>query len=275
MFADIDGVLSSLPTASLAKDLRTLEGSAGSVAVVLCSGRTRPELEHLSQDLGSRYPFICEHGAAAFVPVDYFPFEVPHSVPIAGYQAVEFGRSAASVIEVLRRTAERHGVTLQLFSEMSVEEVARECGLPLLCARLAKLRDYGELFRLVDSNPDVRARFLDALRGAHLRCVIGEPFDHVGASVDISIGVGMLRTLYRRLSTPAVSVGIADWHADGDVLQVVDCPVVIAAPGRRPGGRHARKSQQLRAVPFDGPGKWADRLAGIVHEIQGIAMPRL
>jgi predicted mannosyl-3-phosphoglycerate phosphatase (HAD superfamily) len=272
IFADIDGVLSAVPRAALAKDLRTLEGSAGNAAVVLCSGRTRPELEHLSQELGSRYPFICEHGAAAFVPVGYFPFDVPNSGPIAGYQAVEFGRSAASVLEVLRRTADRHGVTLRAFSEMSVEEVARDCGLSLLCARLAKLRDYGELFRVLNPNPDVRARFLDALRAAHLRCVVGERYDHVGSSVDISIGVGMLRTLYRRLHTPTLTVGIADWQAEGDVLQLVDAPVTIEAPGRWSGQRPARKPHHLRAVRLDGPVSWANRIAEIAQDLHASAL---
>jgi predicted mannosyl-3-phosphoglycerate phosphatase (HAD superfamily) len=267
IFADIDGALSALPRTAVARDLRALHQLGSKVAVVLCSGRTRPEIEHLSQELGARHPFICEHGAAAFVPSGYFPFDVPDTVPVAAYQVMEFGRSSASIIELLKKTAERQGVAVRCFSEMSVEEVARDCEMSLLRARLAKLRDYGELFRVVDPNPDARPRLLDALRAAHVRCVVGQPFDHVGASVDISIGVGMLRTLYRRLRVPTITVGIADWLAEGDLLQLVECPVVIEGEHGTSAPRHVRRSQTLRVVPFGGRTNWADSIVQIVREL--------
>lgn len=273
IFADIDGLLSTVPRTTLVKELRTLEELWGRAAVVLCSGRTRPEIEHLSQELGSTHPFICEHGAATFVPLGYFPFEVPNAVPIAGYQAVEFGRSAGFVQEVLRRTAERLGVAVRSFSEMSVEEVAQDCGLSLLCARLAKLRDYGELFRVLDPRPDVRARLLDALRSAHLRCIGGGRYDHVGGSVDISVGVGMLRTMYRRLHVPSVSVGVVDWQADGDLLQLVECAIVIEGPESSTVPRTVRKPQHVRVRSWE-RGNWAEKVVEIVSELYA-APPRL
>lgn len=266
VFADIDGVLSTSTSDELAEGIRLLERTAPALALVLCSGRTRPEIEQLSHTLGIRHPFICEHGAAAFVPEGYFPFDVPNAVAIAGYQAVEFGRTAASVIEALRRTAERQGIAVRLFSEMSVDEVAQECGLPPLAARLAKLRDYGEMFRVLDPNLEVRARLIDALRSAHLRCVAGTPFDHAGASVDISIGVGMLRTLYRRVYGPTLTVGIADWQADGDVLQLVECPVVLETSGGRFNPRGWRRGMHARVVPVDGARHWAASVVDIIRE---------
>lgn len=266
LFADIDGVLSETSSDQLAVDLRRLHRLGPSVALVLCSGRTRPEIEHLAHALGIRHPFICEHGAAAFVPDGYFPFEVSNAVPIAGYQVVEFGRSSASVVEALRRVAERQGVALRLFSEMRVDEVAQECGMTPLDARLAKLRDYGEMFRMLEPDDTARARLLEALRGAHLRCITGTPFDHVGASVDISIGVGMLRTLYRRAYGPSITVGIADWRADGDVLQLVECPIVIEARSGPSPVRSGRRGGNARTVAFDGRRNWAAAVMDIVRE---------
>jgi mannosyl-3-phosphoglycerate phosphatase len=266
VFADIDGVLSALPPDQLAADLSRLHGLAPSVALVLCSGRTRPEIEHLAHALGIRHPFICEHGAAAFVPDGYFPFEIPNAIPIAGYQVVEFGRSSASVVEALRRVADRQGVALRMFSEMRVDEVAYECGMTPLDARLAKLRDYGEMFRVVDGDGQTRARLHEALRGAHLRCVTGTPFDHVGASVDISIGVGMLRTLYRRAHGSAITIGVADWRADGDVLQLVECPVIVEARVGSFPPRSWRRGSNARTVALEGAGNWATTIGGIVRE---------
>ncbi len=266
IFANVDALLSSPAGAGPGGELTVLDALGDQVAIVLCSGRTRPEIEHLSQGLRARYPFICEHGAAAFVPDGYFPFEVPNATPVSSYQVVEFGRSAATVADLLRRTADRQGIRIRCFSEMSVEEVAHDCGMSLLDARLAKLRDYGELFRVDDGDPAARARLLDALRSAHLRCVPGVRYDHVGASVDISIGVGMLRTLYRRHHGPTITIGVADWQADADVLQLVECPIVVESASGATTSR-SRRVLPPRVVTLDGDSSWAASIAAVIREL--------
>src|SRR6185503_17372638 len=59
------------------------------VSLVLCSSKTRAEVETIQQALGIHHPFVCESGAATFVPAGYFPFDVPQARDLAGYQAVE------------------------------------------------------------------------------------------------------------------------------------------------------------------------------------------
>jgi len=270
IFANIDALLSGPAGAAAAGGELTAFGALGdTAAIVLCSGRTRPEIEHLSQGLPARYPFVCEHGAAAFVPEGYFPFAVPDSTPVSSYQVVEFGRSASAVAEVLRRTAERQGIRIRCFSDMSVADVAQDCGMSLLDARLAKLRDYGELFRVDPPDPQARARLMDALRSAHLRCVQGTHYDHVGASVDISIGVGLLRTLYRRLHGPTITIGVADWQADADVLQLVECPIVVesADQPQPPPPRNAYRVRPPRVVTVDAGTSWAASIARVIREL--------
>ncbi len=269
IFANIDALLSSGTGAAAGSELTALGALGDTAAIVLCSGRTRPEIEHLSQGLPARYPFICEHGAAAFVPDGYFPFEVPNSTPVSSYQVVEFGRSASTVADLLRRTAARQGIRICCFSDMSVEDVAQDCGMSLLDARLAKLRDYGEHFRVDDPDPATRVRLLDALRAAHLRCVPGTRYDHVGASVDISIGVGMLRTLYRRLYAPTITVGVADWQADADVLQLVECAIVIESADQppQPPPRNAYRVRPPRVVKVDAGTGWAASIAAVIRQI--------
>jgi mannosyl-3-phosphoglycerate phosphatase len=257
IFADVDGVLSSSSIEALTRATRTLEQLGSRVPLILCSGRTRPEIEQLSEDLGLAHPFICEHGAAAFVPKGYFPFEIPNATPAGAYHVVEFGRSAASIGDMLRRAAARHGIAIRTLSEMSVEEVAQVYGASLPRARLIKLRDYGELFTVDEPGADARLRLLDALRAMHLRCVMGQPFDHVGASVDISIGVGLLRTLYRRAYGATITVGIADWLAEGDVLE---------GPHGSSPPRFPRRSLQLTVVRFV-EDIWASSVRDRIHAL--------
>jgi mannosyl-3-phosphoglycerate phosphatase len=225
VFSEIDGVdcarAGSFVTAANA--LKHL--APDQVPLVLCSSRTRAEIEEMQQELGIRHPFVCESGAAAFIPVGYFDFDVPNARDRAGYQAVEFGWPYAEVVHTLGRTARRLGIEVVGFSDMSVDEVARECHLTLLQARLAKLREYGERFRLLDPGETTRSRLFRALKAVALHCVTGERFDDVGRAVDNGVGVNLLCSLYQRAYGGVLTVGLAS-PKTADVLRLANRRVI-------------------------------------------------
>jgi mannosyl-3-phosphoglycerate phosphatase len=237
VFSDVDGVLCDPHTPAFADAARALSSiDDASVSLVLCSNKTRAEIESIQQALGLHQPFVCESGGAAFVPAGYFGFEVPHAREIAGYEAVEFGRPHAEIAQLLRRTATRLRIEVLAFSEMPVDDVARECNLSLLQARLAKLPEYGERFCVRDRRARARGRLLDALTASHLRCVAGAHYDYVGAPVENSLGVALLRTLYHRAYGTVLTIGLADALADENVLQLVDRRVMVGEEDPALGG---------------------------------------
>ena len=162
-----------------------------------------------------------------FVPAGYFE-DVPGSRPIAGYEAVEFGRSYASVVHLLRTTARRLDVRVRAMADMSIEEVARTLGTPLPVARLTKLREYTELFQVADGD---RSRLFRALRGARLHCTPGDRLHHVGATVDASLGVALLCNIYRRSIGSVLTIGIGNLSTEPDLLRLVDLPVRLSPRG--------------------------------------------
>jgi predicted mannosyl-3-phosphoglycerate phosphatase (HAD superfamily) len=170
------------------------------------------------------------------IPAGYFGFAVPGARDLAGYQAVEFGRPYAEVARTLHRTAERLRIEIVGFGDMSVEEVARDCHLPLLQARLSKLREYGERFRVLDQVEITRGRLFRALEGAHLRCTSGGRYDQVGAPVDNSVGVNALLAFYNRACGPVLTAGLVDALADGRVLELVNRPVKVPDDDPENGG---------------------------------------
>ena len=109
----------------------------------------------------------------------------------------------------LRRTAETLAIDVRDFNGMSVQEVADECGLSLAEARLAQLREYGEPFRILASDPAVHSRLLNALRRAGLRCVSGGRFHHVSSGADMRRSVRTLTSLYRQRFGDVLTVGVS------------------------------------------------------------------
>jgi mannosyl-3-phosphoglycerate phosphatase len=255
VFSDVDGVLGDLHGRAFVEAAKTLKPlGRDHVPLVLCSSKTRAEIEAIQQELGIKHPFVCESGGAVFIPRGYFGFDVPGARDLAGYQAVEFGRPYAEVVQTLQRTADRLAIEIIGFSDMSVEEVAHDCQLSLLQARLAKLREYGERFRVLDSDEPTRNRLVRALKAARLRCVTGERFDHVGAPVDNSIGVNMLGGFYQHADGGVLTVGIADPKADENLLPRVNRRVSVVDDHPANGG--------VDVV------SWAEAIVDIVDELR-------
>lgn len=234
VFSYMDAVLSTPQGALFSRSARALKRLAPQdAALVLCSGKTRAELQFIQQKLDIEHPFVCENGGAVLIPDRYFGFEVPNVHSVAGYHAVEFGRPYAAVVDALRRTAARLRIGIHGFNDMSIEDVARECRLPLLEARLAKLREYTEPFRILDGGGDARARLFAALHVAGLRGLRGPFFDCASAPVDLDVGVNLLTLLYRRQSAQVLTIGLAPDESDHQLFRLVD-RAVIAPPDPDP-----------------------------------------
>jgi mannosyl-3-phosphoglycerate phosphatase family protein len=216
IFSELDGPLHDPPASAFANAARRLKTLIrANVSLILTSRKTRAELEHIQQELGIRDPFVSESGAAAFIPPDCFGGDVPGAHPIAGYNAVEFGRTYSDVVATLHRTARNLRVAIRGFSDMSVEDVAREWQVTLLRARLAKLREYDEPFRILDPHPRARLRLFKGLQAARLQCTSVGRYHHVGAPLDKYAAVNLLRTLYRRAHGRVLTVALVDAAAGG------------------------------------------------------------
>jgi predicted mannosyl-3-phosphoglycerate phosphatase (HAD superfamily) len=171
--------------------------AAERIILVFCSRRTRAEIEGLRQILGVFHPFICENGAAAFVPSRYFGSELLSARLVGGYEAIEFGLGYDRVVAAIRRTAQQYRIQVRGFADMSVEQVARECHLSLLEARLAKLREYSEPFQLLQGIPASQARLVRALASAGISCLPHGPFLQAVSVDGPGAALSVLTTLYR------------------------------------------------------------------------------
>lgn len=261
-----DSVVEGLRNSTAAAAVLDLLQTDG-VPLVFWSSKTRVEIEHVQQELGVNHPFISENGAAVFLPKEYFGFELPYARDLPGYRVVEFGRPYLDVVRTLHDTASRLRIPVIGFSDMSVEEVAADCNLPLLQARLATLREYDEPFRIVDQSSSARQQLTRGLRSAHLSCVWAGRYAHAGAVFDKGAGIELLTGLYRRAFGPVLTVGIGASLNDVPLLQRVDRPIFVQSEDDR-----LLATRVLEAVPAarltktSGAIGWADGLVDFARE---------
>lgn len=271
VFANLDCVLFERGSASSDPARQTVTALAvHHVPLVLCSSRTRAEIELVQQKLGLSHPFISENGSAVYIPPGYFPQPPATAVVRSGYHVIETGVPYRDVVSTLHRLARQLHVGVESFSQMSVEEVARAYGLSLLDARLAKLRDHAEPFRFTDATPKARARLLHALQSAGFQCLDDGRFYHALARVDVGGRVRLLKSLYnenRRL----VVAGVSNRLDDLPMLQEMDVSVVVQ------GGRAT--AELFRALPhtlltrMSEQAGWTEAMNALVHRYVARNMP--
>jgi mannosyl-3-phosphoglycerate phosphatase len=255
VFSDVDGVLRAPSAEALARARRALRQlETAGVGLVLCSMKTRAELELLQQELGLRQPFLAESGSAAFIPSGYFGYRPPDASERSGYEVLEFGPPYAEVIGILRATAAKLGVAIRGFSEMPLDAVAEACGVPLLRARLATLREYVEPFTVLDDSQSARTRLLRALASAGLETVTRGNYDYLGGVMDHVPGVRALRGLYDRTHGRVLAIGLVDSLSTGSLLPATDARVLLRGDEQEAGSIDA--------------GTWADGLLQAVDELR-------
>jgi mannosyl-3-phosphoglycerate phosphatase family protein len=262
---DLDGTLLDHHTYDVgpARDALVRTVQAG-IPLVLCSSKTRAEIEALQQRLDIHHPFIAENGGAIVAPLGYFD-RVPHHAMVDGGRFVlALGQPYPEVVRALRDVAAEERVRVVGFSDMTVGDVAEECGLPVLDAQLAKLREFDEPFRFLDSDPSARSRFLKALHRRGLRAMSGGRFDHVTGNTDKGRAVAELRTLFPDRLGPIVMAGLGDGLNDVSMLREVDLPVIVRSDHNGAAGRMLRKVPTAHVTDACGPAGWAEAVTSLL-----------
>ncbi len=268
VFTDVDGTLLDHDTYSFsaAREALALLAREG-MPLILCSSKTRAELAALQRELEIAHPFISENGGALFVPDSYFPFDVPGSARVDGYQAIEFGVPYADVVRRLRAVADRLGIGVIGFNDLDDQDVADACDLPIEHARRARQREYDEPFLVHGPTRSAdRRRLFQALEADGLRCTAGGRFDHASGPTDKARGLAVLRMLYRRAQRRRiVTVGLGDALNDVPLLREVDIPIVVRSRDDRRAAALRRLLPYSRLTSASGPSGWNEAIGEVVR----------
>jgi mannosyl-3-phosphoglycerate phosphatase len=247
--------------------IRALEDRG--VAVVLWGNETRSQMELIQRHLDIHHPFISETGGGLFVPHGYFPDRLVGGRVASNYRVVDFGKPYYIVAEALHEVARKVGVDLIGFSDMSIQDVAQDCGLSLSQARLAKLREYDEPFRMLDSEPATYSRICSAVRRLCFRCFTHEGFHHATGVAGKTHSLRLLASLYRQASNGQVlTVGLAKARSETSLLQAVDIPVVVQS-NTADAARLGRKVPTARFTNTDGPQDWSEAIVQLIDGQSG------
>lgn len=231
VFSDIDGTLIDAAYSYAQSQPAVAALLAHGIPLVLCSSKTRAEQQALRAALGIPDPFIVENGSAIFIPAGYFPFPLPSSRRVDGWQVLELGVGAASIRAALARLRRQTGLEIQGYAGLSAAQVAQVTGLDLPAAARAQQREYSETIVTPLSAADL-ARLQRELAAQGLNIVSGGKFYTVtGAASDKGVAVARLTALFRQQWGEAITIGLGDSANDAPLLAAVDRPYLVQKPG--------------------------------------------
>ncbi|HOP40186.1 MAG TPA: HAD-IIB family hydrolase [Geobacteraceae bacterium] len=235
IFTDLDGTLLD-ETYSFAAAFEALEKvNELAIPLVLCSSKTRKEIEHYRDKLGNTDPFISENGGGIFIPLGYFPDESildgfsPHTDK--DYRIIGLGTPYDELRKVLGELR-REGFDITGFGDLSLDELAEITGLPRNEAMLCRERDFDEPF-LFNGDEKQREFLFHSIRSRGLFTTQGV-FHHLLGDNDKGRAVRILSELYRARFGPITTIALGDSPNDLPMLQSVDIPVAV----QRPDGRY-------------------------------------
>jgi len=274
IITDLDGTLLDAATYSCAPARQALDIiRERGIPLILCSSKTRAEIEALRAELGNHHPFISENGGGVFIPHGYFTVSFDGE-EIGGYRLVTLGTPYAEIRRQFVRLRDEHRAKVTGFGDMTAEEVAALTGLSIDEAQRARQRDFDEPF-VFEGAPD--ERFLHAIEESGLRWTEGRLF-HIMGKHDKGRAVSLLKALYENQSGNVESIGLGDSPNDLAMLQAVELPVLVM---HADGSHDARIAiDGLLKTRLPGPSGWnesmlrllAARSAGILGELFDAAL---
>jgi mannosyl-3-phosphoglycerate phosphatase len=267
IYTDLDGTFLDHETYSHAESLPALRtATSKAIPIVFCSSKTRAEIEVIRQETAVRDPFIVENGGAIYVPVDYFPLGIDGSIRRGEFEVIELGTAYSTLVETLDRLGEDFLCHIVGFNDLTVEEVAYNCGLTWAEARRAKNREYDEAFEIIDTDPHVVQPVLQRIEETGLRYTIGGRYYHLLGDNDKGRAIKILNELFVKAYGAIFTVGLGDSLNDLPMLEVVDLPVLV----KKVDGYHDRavieRLPRIHLVNGIGPRGWSTAVMMILAE---------
>ncbi|MEW6713622.1 MAG: HAD-IIB family hydrolase [Nitrospirota bacterium] len=234
IFTDLDGTLLDYSTYSFDAALPALQLiKEKNIPLIICSSKTRTEIEHYRKKLYNHYPFVSENGGGIFIPKGYFNFEPSDPGLVIEedkqYYIIRLGAKYSDLRNTLNELR-TEGFDIRGFGDMSVEEIASLTKLRKEEAEMAKDRDFDEPFVFTDGEKSV-LKLLDKIKSKGFNYTQGQ-FHHILGNSDKGKAISILTDLYRKDFCEISTIAIGDNPNDLPMLEKADIPVIVQKPDR-------------------------------------------
>jgi mannosyl-3-phosphoglycerate phosphatase len=249
IFTDLDGTLLDHDSYSFAPAQQALALIAErGIPLVINSSKTSVEIIAIQQQLTICQPFICENGAAVFLPlIDGASAEQQQ------WQRQPFAVSRDQVLTVLNDLRTEHGYQFSGFADGEAAAISELTGLSLEDAALAGQRDFSEPLLWRDSDAalitflkQLASHNLTAQQGGRFLTVMSQSADKANAMQWLTKHIGG--------QTDIQTIALGDSPNDEGMLNAANIAVIIKSA--RSQALSVSGPQQIIRTELPGPAGW-------------------
>ncbi|MCR4368648.1 MAG: HAD-IIB family hydrolase [archaeon] len=259
VFTDLDGTLLDHNNYSFSNAKPGLaELKKNKIPLIIASSKTRSEIIHWQKKLGITAPFICENGAAIFLPKKYFSFPIPRAKKNLRFDVLAIS-SGIKKIRTFIKLACKTGIAVEGISEMSIAKVMELTGLGRQDAIRAKRREFEEAI-IVGRG---RKKFEASAREKGFNLFKGGRFWHIMKGESKGFAVKKLTDLYIKEFGSCTSLGLGDSENDFEMLRSVDCGFLVK---KHDGSYSSKKFAHAKGI---GPKGWNSAVLAFTKTANG------
>ena len=249
IFTDLDGTLLDRHTYSFAKARKALnEIRKMKIPLVLCSSKTKAEIEIYRRKLHNNDPFVPEDGSAIYIPENYFSFKFPHDRKEGRYKVIELGMPVHYILH-FNRFLKFRGIDFIGFNDVTPEYIQAVTNLPKREAVLTKKRSYSEPLILLDKKHEKSLRKIAAQHSLNVLRT-GRYFVIVG-NTSKGKAIGKLISLFRKKYGKVRSVAFGNSENDFEMLRTVDEGFIVRKSDGRFEASSFRKADGIGPEGFN------------------------
>ncbi len=263
IFTDLDGTLldSAYSFEKAAPALKLIEEH--NIPLIVCSSKTRVEIEHCREQLNNEHPFIAENGGGIFITKDLrvtnYEFRINEE---EDYNVIELGATYVDLRRTLKELRSE-GFDVRGFGDMTVQEVVELTGLKLADAKRAQQRDYDEPF-VFHGDKNSEEKLKRRIKAKGFNYTKGE-FFHIMGDSDKGRAVDIVKKFYASEKQKIITVALGDSVNDIEMLQRVDYPVVVQKKDGSYNPQIIRKVKGCMRAEGVGPEGWNQAVINIIE----------
>jgi mannosyl-3-phosphoglycerate phosphatase len=250
VFTDLDGTLINSNTYDHTASISVIrELQRQKIPIIFCSAKTRFELQVYRRKLGVYEPFIVENGGVLVIPNNYFSFNINQGRKSDEHIFIELGIENGVIRQRLKEILDSLRVRYHIFTQMSANDIARDSGMPVYQARLARKREYSETIKF-DENPKTVEKTIEVIRSNGLNITFGGRYYVASGHNTKGTAVRVLVDLFRRSFDHITTYAFGNEENDTSMFQEVDVPILVE---KNDGEWADIKIDRLRKVEGIGP----------------------
>ncbi|MEE9213517.1 MAG: HAD-IIB family hydrolase [Thermodesulfobacteriota bacterium] len=228
VFTDLDGTLLDHRNYSFLQAIPALDLlKEKNIPLIICTSKTKSEIEHYRTTLQNNFPFISENGGAIYIPNEFFSSEYKYDNQSNSYKIIKLGTNHKVLLDAIKELKNNCNLKIETYSDMDINRIIQLTNLSPDLAELSTHREYDEPF-IINENQNDYVTLKEEIRKRGLNHTEGSRFHHIMGNNDKGKAVELLINLFRENTDKRViSVALGDSLNDYPMLKKVDIPILV------------------------------------------------